>query len=64
MGSKAKHRYSQAEEDLIWAHYTPEELEQYEKYIWGYSEFTENKRTIDSLRNKAIQRKVQNDNRA
>lgn len=61
MGRRAKHRYSQAEEDLIWKLYTSEEQEEYGKYIWGYSEFTENKRTIDSLRSKVMTRKAQND---
>lgn len=61
MGRRAKHRYSQAEEDLIWKLYTSEEQEEYDKYIWGYSEFTENKRTIDSLRSKVMTRKAQND---
>ena len=62
MGRKAKHRYSQAEEDLIWKHYTPEEKKEHNNYILGYSDYPANKRLIDSIRNDAIARKEQNDN--
>jgi hypothetical protein len=61
MGRKAKHRYSQAEEDLIWEHYTPEEKELHNNYSIGYGEYTANTRLLDSIRNDAIARKEQDD---
>lgn len=61
MGRKAKHRYSEAEEFLIWKLYTQEEKEQHNKYVMGYGEFTANTQFIDSLRSKVLTRKVQND---
>lgn len=62
MGRKAKHRYSQAEEDLIWELYTAEEKEQHNTYVLGYGEFTANTQFIDSLRSKVMTRREQNDN--
>jgi hypothetical protein len=61
MGRKAKHRYSQKEEDLIWEFYTAEEKEEHNKYVLGYGWLVANTRLIDSIRNDAIARKEQND---
>jgi hypothetical protein len=59
MGRKAKHRYSQAEEDLIWSHYTPEEKAEHNKFVMGYGEFTANTQFIDALRSEVMTRKEQ-----
>lgn len=61
MGRAAKHRYSEAEEKLIWDHYTPEEKAEHNKYVLGYGESTANTQFIDSLRSKVMTRKEQND---
>lgn len=57
MSRKAKHRYSEAEEELIWNLYTTEEKEQHNKFVLGYGEFTANTQFIDSLRSKVMTRK-------
>lgn len=59
MGRKAKHRYSQAEEDLIWKSYTPEEKAEHNKYAMWAGEFTANKTFIDTLRSTVMTRKEQ-----
>ena len=61
MGRKAKHRYSEAEENLIWGSYTSEEKEEHNKFVMGYGEFTANTNFIDSLRSKVMTRKEQDD---
>jgi len=61
MARNPKHRYSEAEEKLIWSHYTPEEKETHNNHILGYWDYPANKRLIDSIRNDAIARKEQND---
>jgi len=57
----AKHRYSQAEEDLIWKLYTAEEKAEHNKFVMGYGQFTANTNFIDSLRSKVMTRKEQDD---
>lgn len=61
MGRKAKHRYSEAEETLVWKLYTAEEKEEHNKFVLGYGEFTANTQFIDSLRSKVMTRREQND---
>lgn len=61
MGHKAKHRYSEAEEDTIWGWYTAEEKAEHNKYVMGYGEFTANTKFIDTLRSTVMTRKEQDD---